>query len=105
MALREGMVLVLFRDPEPSATAMRSRKRTPERNTPWAGGDRRYRRALGITRLREKLMRQSNNLIAALAVALLWGPAQAEVKDPLPDSLSLGASRYMPRSTWVTLTR
>jgi predicted porin len=35
-------------------------------------------------------MKQSNNLIAALALALLWGGAQAEVKDPLPDSLSLG---------------
>ncbi len=27
---------------------------------------------------------------AALGVALAWSSAQAEVKDPLPDSLSLG---------------
>jgi len=35
-------------------------------------------------------MKQSNNLIAALALTLVWGSGQAQVKDPLPDSLSLG---------------
>jgi predicted porin len=36
-------------------------------------------------------MNRRNNVIgAALALALVWGGAQAQVKDPLPDSLSLG---------------
>jgi predicted porin len=35
-------------------------------------------------------MRCRNHLIGAMGLALVWGLAQAEVKDPLPDSLSLG---------------
>src|SRR6202161_3128875 len=33
---------------------------------------------------------RNHSIGAAMVLAMSWGPAQAEVKDPLPDSLSLG---------------